>query len=388
MHRSLWRRLIGTLPAFLGVSTILVGLQLDAAWDGQGLSEPQDPATHQTPPTALSEDEQKALIAQLQASSQNLQTAVEYNRLIEQCRAAQAQSLSVDRAAYVTQLLGWALCRRGERRLDLAADFAKVGNRDQANEILRQALSDFEETLVKQPNSWRAWRGQGIARVQSGEWEPAERCFSRVIELQPTELSGWFNRAEVRFQIDRFADAAADYQHVIDQQPSDLQALTGRGLCRAAQGNWKGAIEDHDAVCRLAPENGAAWINRGDAHLGLGHWAEALADFRTAADEKKVAAGWQRQAWVLAACPDAAIRDPETALKLLEQAIGAEGETNSNLETKAAILAVKGDFPEAQKIQRQLMEKIGAANVAAAERLELYLASKPFVLSFDETPNK
>ncbi len=383
MQQTNFHRFIASLPVVLGFTVLLLPASQTAASHRQSTPPTQDQGAVQSPTATLSEEEQKTLIAKLQSSSQNLQTAVEYNRLIEQCRAAQNQSLSTERAAYVTQLLGWALCRRGERRLHLAADFAKVGNQDQANEILRQATADFEETLDKQPNSWRAWRGQGIAQVQGREWETAERCFTRMIELQPNELNGWFNRAEVRFQQRRFADAMADYQHVLNQQSNDLQAITGRGLCRAAQGNWQGALEDHDAVCRLASENGAGWINRGDAHLGLGHWKEALADFRTAADEKKLSTGWQRQAWLLAACPDDSIRDPDSALKLVEQSIAVDGESMSNLETKAAALAAKGEYLEAQKIQRRVVEKAETATPAAIERLELYLESKPFVLSFD-----
>jgi tetratricopeptide (TPR) repeat protein len=354
---------------------------------GECTQDTQQATRVQEPPVVLSDEQQKALIANLQTLSQNLATATEYNRLIEQCRAAQKESLTTERAQYVSQLLGWALCRRGERRLDLAAEFAGVGNRDQAAEILRQAREDFSATLELQPSSWRALRGQGIAAVQANTWTEAEGFFSRVIEINPRELSGWFNRAEVRFQLKQFADAAADYQQVLSQQPTDLQALTGRGLCRAALADWPGAIADHSEVYRQQPDNGSSLVNRGDAFLGQGKWAAALDDYRLATENHQLPAGWQRQAWLLAVCPDPQIRSAERAAELLAKRGGTDADDPQLLETQAAIAAARGDFAAAEKLQDQACQRL-ADDAAAAERLRLYKAGQAFVLPAPSTGDK
>ncbi|MEI8352054.1 MAG: hypothetical protein WCG36_07065, partial [bacterium] len=86
-----------------------------------------------------------------------------------------------------------------------------------------------------------------------------------------------------------------------------------------------------------------------------------------------------RLAWLLATCPDAAVRDGATALRLAQTCVrlADDGSGAEAFETLAAALAEAGDPARAAALQAQVIEQLGTTPVRQA-RLESYRAGRPW----------
>jgi tetratricopeptide (TPR) repeat protein len=65
------------------------------------------------------------------------------------------------------------------------------------------------------------------------DYEAAERCYSRALELMPRQARLWANRAAVRVFLGRLEAAEADYDQAIELDPQDAQSYLNRADVRA-----------------------------------------------------------------------------------------------------------------------------------------------------------
>ena len=85
-------------------------------------------------------------------------------------------------------------------------------------------------------------------------------------------------------------------------------------------------------------------------------------------------------AWILATCPDKALRDAPRAVTLAEQAARSTNYADaSTLDTLAAAYAESGAFQKAVMTQRKAIELTPATSRSDLQkRLDLYLSGKPY----------
>ena len=324
----------------------------------------------------------KTLIQQAYTQTQKATSIEEFAEVISLCEQAQKLSLQPEHAAYVERLLGWAYNKRGEKRLELAADAAKAGDTDQAAALDQEAQGDFELAVAHDPERWKPFQNRGVSYALAGRYEEAETDFSRVIELQPDHANAWFNRAEVRYELKKYDEAVVDYTESLAREPDDLGAFTGRGHAHFRAGRFEQALEDYQQAVRIAPESPDAYANRGDAQMKLGQWEAAARDYRRAMrlgpDSTRAL---QSAAWLMATCPEERFRDRElavkTAEKLLEFSVDRLG--ISTFDTLAAAYANAERYDEAVQTLDQALESADEElkKELTARRI-LYQSKKPF----------
>ncbi|MDG1873568.1 MAG: tetratricopeptide repeat protein [Mariniblastus sp.] len=385
--------------SFQSPAQILLGLVFLAfmGFESQGLS--QDDKTDQstagesqsvqsgTPKISASETR---LVRSVYELTKTTKSAKELSNFIAQCEAAQRQDLVPANHKYVTSLKGWALNLRGGKRLELSKQLKLVGNSQHATSF-EQAMSDFDEAIVCDPERYRSWMSRGIAHAESENFRKAALDFTNVVKMK-TELSaGWFNRAESLYHLKQFEAAIDDYQVAISLDSDDAQSFTGRGHCQFALGNYQAALTDYKVVAELVPENPMVYINLGDALQRMEKWEEALVNFEKSLSIKHSAIAYQRSAWLKATSPQDETRNAQEAVQLAKRAIRLAGDSAINLDTLAAAEAAVGNFEVAKKTQAKVVSLVDfEEDVVEQEdikpykaRLALYQQGKAFTQAED-----
>jgi tetratricopeptide (TPR) repeat protein len=146
--------------------------------------------------------------------------------------------------------------------------------------------------------------------------------------------------------------AEADYGRLIELTPASAVGYVGRGLAREAKREFQAAVEDLERALRMdASEQGAAL----------------------------------RLAWILAACPDDAIRNGPRALELARSVCEARNWQDwVALESYAVAAAELGQFDEAVTHQKTAIALAPPSERPAMdERLGTFEAKKAWRLSVD-----
>ncbi len=182
--------------------------------------------------------------------------------------------------------------------------------------------------------------------------------------------------------MDDLDGAIADYDAAIRLVPDLAYAYVNRGNAWMRKEDPARAIADYDRAIRLKPGFAPAYRNRGSARLARREFRRAVADLEHAIRlDARNAGALDSLAWILATCPDAALRDGKRAVDLAWDASGlTEWRNPVFLGTLAAAYAERGNFDEAARWQRKAIELIPSGVKAAAEareRLALYRAGRP-----------
>ena len=328
-----------------------------------------------------SKQDQTKVVRAIFDSTKTAKTEKDFTAFLKQCDEALLGEMTNANREYVVSLTGWALSRRGEKRLELAKQLKKVENK-QFDTVMKSALEDFDKAIMADGSRVRSWKSRGIAHVANENWDEAIRNFAEVTKIKADDSDGWFNRAEALFHRGNFDFALKDYTIALQLNSSDLQSLTGRGLCQMELRKFEKALEDFDKVINFQPETDSAHINRGDALQKLRRWNDAKVCYEKAHALKESGTACQRIAWLLATCPDEKIRNSETARTMVNRAIELNGKSPNNMDTLAATAAAAGDFDSAKTTQQELIGLVNAEESSDSPykvRLMLYEKNEPFI---------
>ncbi len=211
--------------------------------------------------------------------------------------------------------------------MDLGAALAQLGQ-------IEEALKQFNEALQYSDSKSRIHFHMATSFTQMGWEKQAIEHYRSAIETDPTFREAHFQLANVLMRQELFEEAIPHYQRVVDLDPGNAFAHFMGAMTLIRTRRWKEA--------RMGLEKGLAAL---PDDTDLGH---ALAR-------------------LMAACPEAAIRDGRKALillqKVLEQGKSAEFE---HIETLAMAYAEIGEFGRAVQVQRMMI-----AEVTRGKRLEL-----------------
>lgn len=157
------------------------------------------------------------------------------------------------------------------------------------------------------------------------QFEEAERCYNRQLELTGGDIYGFYNRSYFYYETEQLDRAIADadsgialdpefgpmwsnrglaLQHKygikhpealesltkavelisqhIAKNPREVWAYCHRGRAYRSLGKLEDAIADQSSSIALDPEYTQAWSDRGLAHYQRGDWSAAQADFKHA----------------------------------------------------------------------------------------------------------
>jgi tetratricopeptide (TPR) repeat protein len=307
------------------------------------------------------------LVAEAHAASLHAKTEQDYSRIIETCRRAQASQASPETAKYANNLTAWSFNRRGQLKAEAGHD--------------KEAILDFDDAIRADSSCWRAVHNRGVLLAQAAQFEKAFDDFSRTIHLNPQYAKAYSNRAALFMVANNLIAAQQDYQRAIELEPNLAVAHRGCGRVCQLLGNLDQAVGHYDAAVQLAPNDAYAAACRADLLTDVGRYSDALTEYDRARQiDPKSSQANCGSAWLLATCPDSALRNPELAIERAKQAIELSGAKDAvSYDSLAAAEASAGDFTAAMQSIRRAIELAPVdERDAYKERLVMYQQAKPY----------
>ena len=307
------------------------------------------------------------LVAQAHALSTAAKTEQDYTHIIETCRRAQASQVSPETIKYANTLTAWAFNRRGQLKAEEGRD--------------KDAILDFDDAIRVDSTCWRALHNRGVLLAQAGQFEKAFDDFSRTIQLNSKFAKAYSNRAALFMVANNLNGALQDYHHAIELDANLAVAHRGCGRVCQLLGRLDEADQHYDAAVQLAPTDAYAAACRADLLTDVGRYSDALAEYNRALklDPKSSQANCG-SAWLLATCPDSALRNPELAVERAKQSIEIGGQKDAiSFDSLAAAQASAGDFAAAMQSIHKAIELAPAdERDTYNERLAMYQKAKPY----------
>lgn len=164
-------------------------------------------------------------------------------------------------------------------------------------------------------------------------------------------------------------------------------AYNDRGNAFHRLGEVDKALQDYTWAIESDPNWATSYVNRARLYLSRGAWAKASADY-----EKAIQVGpwiahvgleaYSGEAWLLATCRDAAVRDGPKAVKLAQKAVKYR-DGPATRDTLAAAYAEAGQFEDAVREETKAIalaqSKTPSEDTAGFQaRLELYRQRVPY----------
>ena len=265
--------------------------------------------------------------------------------------------------------------------------------------------------------SARAYEARGNEALDREEWSEAADLFRRGLELDSDNPALRHRLGTALFVMGDAAGALAEFERVMRESPNFPAVHYSVGLLLQGEGRHREAIERFETALRYQPNDGEVRVRlavslrrAGDPEAALDQYRTVLrmdpdvADARFGAAMALVQLRRYREARdrlatgieafpgasifphalarLLAAAPDAEVRDGPRAMRLVER-IAAQGERTIDLgETMAMALAEVGRYGEAASVQRDLVaaaeaERMRDAVPRLAANLRLYEQGRP-----------
>ena len=229
----------------------------------------------------------------------------------------------------------------------------------------QEAQAVLEQAVVQNPTNPSIYLSLGVARANGGDQAGAIEAFEQALRLDDTESKAHYNigaihlangqqaRAEERF---RAAIAVDAYHRNAHLELAEILRRTGR--CTEA-------VAFFDRTLEITPGAIAARQHLALCHLRLGAYATARALLEDGLAANPGHLGFiDALARVLAASPEAGVRDGARALRLAEEALARQRRTEM-LETLAMAYAELGRFDEAISRQNEAIRAVEQMGHAA-----------------------
>ncbi|MFH1835743.1 MAG: tetratricopeptide repeat protein [Methanobacteriota archaeon] len=155
----------------------------------------------------------------------------------------------------------------------------------QGNKALE--LSFWEKAISLNPNIPHTHLRRGGLKLDSCEYDEAEREFTRAIELRPRFQEAYCSLGVSKSRRGRLEEAIRDYDKGLKAMPRGGNGLFHRGAERDGAilfsnkagaydklGDYNAAIRESGAAASLDPEYAGSYINRAHARLHLGQHLE------------------------------------------------------------------------------------------------------------------
>lgn len=206
--------------------------------------------------------------------------------------------------------------------------------------------------------------------------------YSRQIQAHPEVGANYVFRALARSTTTGPSrDVVDDYSAALRNGAGSANTYADRGSVYLDLGEPTKALGDFDEAIRQEPRVADFQSSRAQALIRLGRFAEAAEQYDAAIKiDPENAYLHNDLSWLLATCPNAAVRDGKRAVRLaLEACELADWQDTFMLDTLAAAYAESGDFETAiTMLEKGLEDFADSGPDGMRERLKLYQRGRPY----------
>lgn len=266
--------------------------------------------------------------------------------------------------------------------LQSAISYELQGTREINSGRWAEAAEHFRSGLTLDPSNASLRHKLGTALHMLGQTDAARQMFEQVVKDTPDYARAYYSLGVLLEAGGRRPDALERYAAAVRHQPDYMEARVRlAGLLRTG-GRLEEALEHYERVLAADPRVPEALFGSAMIFVRLQRYPEArdrLAAARRAhPDQPGFAHALVR---VLAAAPDARVRDGRQALAVMESLPEPQRRLDMG-ETMAMALAEAGQYPDAAMWQREAIAAARrAGNAGLAERmtanLQFYEAGQP-----------
>lgn len=246
--------------------------------------------------------------------------------------------------------------------------------------VFRDDESLWRDTLAKNPEAVLAHNNLGNIKRREGNLMEAEFHYRKALQLSPDYPQIHNNLGTVLADLGRRAEPEREFETALQLRPQFPGAHENLARLLAEDGRDDEAIQH-----LLAAASAEAYLPLGELLQRRGRYAEADRAYRDGMtvmpDNLHLA---NEHAWLLATCPNPAIRRPAEALRIAERICAqTHRQVPEVLNTLAAAQTASGQNADAVRTAREaadLAERQGPSNlvVTIKSRLAVYeSASRP-----------
>jgi tetratricopeptide (TPR) repeat protein len=254
---------------------------------------------------------------------------------------------------------------------DLAGDLLNRGKLD-------EAIEHYQASLAIAPGQGHALEIHCVladAMIKRGRFGEAAEQLETVLSAHPEDEPALVQLGIARARQGRPDEAVRAFAEALRLQPNDAAAHNSFGNALAQQGKHEEAVRQFEEAVRLKPDHAGAHNNLAISLSKLGRAGEAISQYREAIRwQPDFLAALNNLAWMLAAQPEAKLRNGAEAVELATRACELTKYRNPvTMTTLAAAYGEAGKLPEAISLAEQAQGLTAGANSAAAARLRAML---------------
>ena len=250
-----------------------------------------------------------------------------------------------------------------------------------------EALGEFNTLVASEPENAVFRNLLALALLTTGDREGARGQYQETLRLDPSHARANLQLGLIFAEDGREQEAMARFRAALDTDPGSNMAYLNMAGALLRNGEAGEAADVYGALLELDPSNAPARLGRAFSLIRAGRHAEAKARLEEDILARPTELAFPHTlARLLAASPDASVRDGERAAELI-------GEVTQSLqngpvaETTAMVLAEVGVFDSAaryQEIAINLAAEAGMFPLAAELRLTLaqYAQGQPSRVPF------
>jgi tetratricopeptide (TPR) repeat protein len=239
---------------------------------------------------------------------------------------------------------------------------------------LDEAERSVEAGFALSPADPQVLQLSGLIAATRGDDEEAIKRWSTALEQEDDPATRGF-RAQALSRLGRHAEAIDELMALAASQPADLQIQIALGEAHRQAGQ----LDDALAVFKHAAKDATAALPGRLAAVVL---VEQRRFVQAERRLRELRSRWPRDpnatnelAWLLATCPEEAVRDGATALALMEHVVGqTKQQVPGFLDTYASALAENGRFAEATAVMDRVLTLL--PDGGWAERRAAYVAHR------------
>jgi protein O-mannosyl-transferase len=148
--------------------------------------------------------------------------------------------------------------------------------------LYSDALTLYQATLNKNPDSWMARDNLGNALLAAGRTKQAIEQYEQALGLNQDDAATHSNLGNALLKTGRTREAIEHCEKAIRLKPNFPEALNNLGNALVQSGRVEEGIEQFEQAIRLNPDYLKAQCNLGSALLQAGRYPEAAAHFEQA----------------------------------------------------------------------------------------------------------